>query len=302
MPAAKPRKRRAYVLNEAEDRILHTVHRYHLISPLQVTKLLYQRSSLHWAQTKLRTLFTEGYLDRDRVPFRRTTGTPPFYYVLSRDGMQHLAAGGVEIPARARPYRIGELDYYHVAHHLAVNEVLLSSELLCRQYPDIKLARLLHQEDLVHRPVYITDLDGKQHAVRIDGFLDFELHHVRARLPLVLELDRGTENQGVIRTKVRRLLRFAAGPYQEAFGRQALLIAFLTTKDGHLPRLLTWIGAELDQLNATPQQRELVRAAYFPIDWNVPEEEQPSPAELFFAPRWHRLTAPEPVPLLPAPP
>jgi hypothetical protein len=287
-----------YVISEADERLLRVLLRYHCLTAMQATKLFYKPSSLHWVQAKLKALTDAGYLVRDRVPYRLSEGSTPLYYALARAGLNHLAAHGVPVPPRARPYRVHAFSYLHISHLLAVNEVLIAAELLCRAYPQFRLARPpLHDKDLGRTPVSVIDRDGVRRTVVPDGFLDFELHHTRERMPLCLELDRGTEHQADWRTKIRALLAFADGPYQQAFGRQSLTICVVTTDAARLASLRRWTAAELDAQHAGDDDRELFRLASFAIDWNVPEDERPTPAELFLAPRWYAPFAAAPAPL-----
>lgn len=274
-------------LTPAERAILHALLRYHCMSIGQVTRLLYARSSGNWVQAKLRTLYDAGYLDRDRLPTRRADGPKPLYYVLTRKGQLALAAEGEAIPPRARPYRIHAWDLPHIAHLLAVNEVLIAATLLHDTQPAVEVSRWLHDLDLKARPTTITDAAGSRRLVVPDAFIDFLVRVGDGyRVPVCLELDRNTEKQRQFSQKIANLLRFAHGPYQEAFGRQSVTFCIVATKGPeHLGRLIAWTEAALVAQGAE-EQGDFFQLATFPLDWDVPDDQRPTPAELFLAPRW----------------
>ena len=299
IPTASKRNQRAtYRLGQADTRILSAIVRYHCLTAMQVTKLLYARSSLTRVQTKLKRLTDAGYLTRDRIPTRPTEGSAPLYYAVSRTGLAHLASLGVAVPPPTRVYQVHEYSYLFLAHLLAVNEVLIAAELLCREHPQLKLARVLHDQELKRRPVYVTE-HGARRAVIPDGFLDFEVHTEPGyRAPICLELDRGTERQKDVRAKIRALIAFGRGPYQEAFGRRSLTVCLIASPGtDRLGKLRAWTRAELSELRVTDAEADVFRLAAFALDWHVPEDARPTPAELFLEPRWYRVVDDNPVPL-----
>ncbi len=289
---------RPYTIGHADTRILAAIVRYHCMTALQVTKLLYARTSLTRVQTTLKHLTDAGYLTRDRIPTRPTEGSAPLYYALSRTGLAYLASLGVAVPPPNRAYQVHEYSYLFLAHLLAVNEVLIAGELLCREHPQLHLARLLHDQQLKRSPTYITE-HGTRRAVIPDGFLDFEVHTEPGyRAPLCLELDRGTERQKDVRAKVRALIAFGRGPYQEAFGRRSLTVCLIASSGAErLAALIAWTRTELKELRVSDAEADIFRLAAFALDWHVPEDARPTPTQLFLEPRWYRAFQAEPVPL-----
>lgn len=284
----------------AESLILLSVMQFHCITALQLTKLLWQPSSLTWVQSMLRGLADAGYLERDRIPTRQSRGPAPYFYAITRKGMQHLRNLGGTIPARARPYRVSAWSYLHIAHMLAVNEVLIAAEQLTQTYPVVTLARVLHDVDLKRTPVRVPLPDGSTQTVVPDGFLDFEVRiEAGYRLPICLEIDRATEGQTKFRQKVRALLAFSRGPYQQAFRRQMLTIAVITTAGvERRDALLSWTETELDALHVSDDELDLFRFAAFPLDWDVPEAQRPTPTTLYLEPVWRTPFSHELVSLL----
>src|SRR5215207_5668591 len=242
------RKPIKYIPGRADKKILETVMRYQCMTAMQITKLLYSLTSHRWVQRKVSDLAAAGYLVSDRIPSRQIQGSAPRYFALARGGLAWLADQGMAVPPGLRAYQVKEYSYLFLSHLLAVNEVLLAAELVCREQPALKLARLLHDSELKRRPVYLLDASGKKRSVIPDGFLDFEVHASSGgyRAPLCIEVDRGTERQQDFRAKIRRLIAFQRGPYQEVFGRRSLTVCVIASGNPERTKaLLAWARAEL---------------------------------------------------------
>ena len=91
----------------------------------------------------------------------------------------------------------------------------------------------------------------------------------------------GTEEQKKWRHKVRALLAFADGPYQEAFGTTSLTIAVVVTAGAkRLDDLLRWTEAELQTLGEEQNAGLFLFVACSPS--------QVAPEDLFFRPCWYQ--------------
>jgi hypothetical protein len=299
---AKPRNPRRYIVGYSDKALLQAIMRYQCMTAMQLTKLLYSQTSLTWIQAKLKALHAGGYLQRDRIPSRLVKGSPPLYYALARPGLGFLAQQGVAVAPGVRAYQVHEYSYLFLAHLLAVNEVLIAAELVCKHQPALRLARILHDSELKRRPVYLVDGAGKKRAVIPDGFLDFEVHASAGgyRAPICLEVDRGTERQQDFRRKIRALIAFSRGPYEAVFGRTALTICVIASGNpARMQSLLAWTRAELAELRVSDAEADIFRFGDFALNWNLPEAERPTPAQLFLEPRWYRAEDSKPVALFP---
>ena len=301
MKALTKTNRHDYITNETDRTLMRTIVRYHGITGLQLTKLLYSPKSYSWVQAKLRDLTKAGYLDRDMMPVRQRQGASPLFYTVTDKALTYLRTFGDEaMPERARPYRVKEWSYLYLSHLFACNEVYIAAEQLCRRTTTIRLPRVLHDHELKQQPVYVPWDGGKKRAVIPDGFLDFEVHTAQPyRAPLCIEVDRGTEKQKDFRDKIRALLRFNQGPYQQAYGRQALTICVIACPGAkRLESLLAWTEAELNELRVAEQAADIFRFATFGIEWHTPESARPSPEDIFIEPNWTIPVSRHTVPLL----
>lgn len=225
-----------------DEAMVRAVATFHFLTVEQVTRLFYHHGSLTHVRGKLKRLSDLGYLQRLRVP-RTSAGNPPWVYHLARGGIRALQQSeGLERgeSLRFRPAEQREHAYLFLAHTLAVNDVLIAATLLSRTVPQAVLAELQHERDLRQTPVRVRTSAGESMSVIPDAWLDFHLAQ-RARMSIVLELDRGTVGQRAFKRKLRGLLAYAAGPYQEAFGTSSLTIAIATTASAsRAKQLRTW--------------------------------------------------------------
>ncbi|MBE0610053.1 MAG: replication-relaxation family protein [Dehalococcoidia bacterium] len=265
----------------ADDAVLRAAFRYYYLSSRQVCRLLYSPGSLTYVQMKLKRLSDAGFLQRIWLPRPAAHGSAPSVYTLARKGLNHLARAGVDVDRRRyRPSEQREHTYLFLGHTLAVNDVLISAELLGRSQPGYELARMLHERDLKRTPVHVEDEDGRMIAVVPDGWLDIRVDGAY-QVCLALELDRGTEEQKVWRRKVRGLLAYANGPYQEAFQTKSLTVAVVATPgDKRLLQLIHWTESELAVRHEQAQGGLFV----FTAVGSDPAEL----ADLFFSRRWYR--------------
>jgi len=286
-----------YTLKPIDDAILLAFLCYHFLTSPLVCQLFYAYpGSLTWAQTKLKELTDAGYLERIFLPRRSQAGSAPSIYALGRKGMQRLAATGHEVASRARPYRARSYGYLFLAHTLAVSTLLVKAELLARRHPAITIARMLHDLDLKRRPVAVVDRDGTPTTVIPDAFLDLHLRGgdgQRYQSSLCFEWDTGSEPAGRYRRKLRVLLAFARGPYQQAFATPVLTIAVATPDEARRAQLVAWTEAELTALGAED------RATLFLF--TAVDLETATPEEIYLAPRWSVPFSRRPVPLVEVP-
>jgi hypothetical protein len=120
--------------------------------------------------------------------------------------------------------------------------------------------------------------DGKSAYAVPDAWVDIRIDG-RLQVCLVVELDRGTEEQKAWRRKVNNLLAFADGPYQDAFGTRSLTFAVVTTAGDHrLLELIRWTEAELAASREVAQGDLFVLTSWRPE--SLPAE------ELFRDRRW----------------
>lgn len=233
------------MLGASDERVIAACGRYHFLTAQQVCRLFYRRGSRSYVQSKLKWLTDCGYFQRLFLPRASQHGSSPSVYTLARKGIRFLKSCGVLGDMRYRPSETREHSYLFLSHTLAVSDLLISVECLCRSVRGIELHRMLHERALKRSPVYVTDEAGGRFAVVPDGFVELRLNDYQ--VCLVFEVDRGTEGQKRWRRKIRGLLDFANGPYQNRFQTNSLTIATVALPGKkRLADLMKWTEAEME--------------------------------------------------------
>ncbi len=254
--------------------------RYGHLTAAQATRLLYGAGSLTYAQARLKQLADAGYALR--VPLGRPVphGSGPLVYSLDRRGRAHLAALGIGAPRIGAAAEERARSASHLAHALAVVDVLILHELLTRGDARCTVARVRGERELAARPVRVAPPGGVVRGVAPDAWVDLRIAGPGGtdRACIAYEVDRGTEWQGAWRGKVDGLLALASGPYREAFGTESLTIAVVAPEAGRVAQLLRWTEAAL-AATGSAAEGDLFRFGTLPAD--------PSDARAFFrAARW----------------
>lgn len=279
-------------LGVAEDAILRAVGRYHYLSARQTTRaLVYSPGSLTLIQSKLKRLVDAGFLQRIFLPrANQHAGSSPLVYSLASRGRHYLQDMGLSAPSRQRPSEEAERErsLLFLPHTLAVNDFLIAADLLSLRYPEVSLEGMIHERGLRREPVYVSE-KGRIVPIVPDGWIDLLLSG-NLQMCLVLELDRGTVEQRAWRRKIRSLLAYARGPYQERFGTTSLTVAVVTTAgEKRLGSLLRWTEAEIG--TDCGGDADLFRLTGI-------SAEEASPEAIFGQPVWYRPGDEAPVPLL----
>jgi len=252
-------------IGAAEERCLLALGRYSYLTARQCTTLLFSPGSLTHVQATLKGLAEGEYAQRLFLPRPTPHGRAPAVYTLARRGRSYLAAAGVDVSVRLRPAEEAGRSYLHLGHTLAVGDLLIALEVLCRRVP----------------------------GVIPDGWAD-----VRVAMPdgidrqcIAFELDRGTHEQRAYRRKVAAILDAAAGPYQALFGTDLLTVAVVATPGaGRVRELMRWTAAAL-AARGEEAQAGLFRFTGLPVAGT-------DPVTFFCGPSWHGLDSPHPAPLI----
>lgn len=279
-------------IGAAEERCLLALARYGYLTARQCTTLLFSPGSLTHVQATLKGLVEGEYAQRLFLPRPTPHGRAPAVYTLARRGRSYLAAAGVDVPVRLRPAEEAGRSSLHLGHTLAVGDLLIALEVLCRRVPRVTIARMLHERALKRLPIPVAG-PGSRGGVIPDGWAD-----VRVAMPdgidrqcIGFELDQGTHEQKAYRRKAAAWIDAAAGPYQEVFGTDLLTVAVVATPGaGRVRELMRWTAAEL-AARGEEAQAGLFRFTGLPVA-------QTDPVAFFCSPSWHGLDIPRPAPLI----
>ncbi len=297
--SAKPKPRDDLAIRPADEPILRSLLRYHLLTAPQVGRLLYAKGALTTAYARLKRL-TDGRhiqaLDMLR-PARRGSG--PIVYALGRSGLSHLTELGVDIPEDYRLLEPKTYSYIFLDHAVAVSDVLIAFDLLARAHPSVSVETMLHDRELKRRPVVVS-VSGKRVGVVPDAWVRLLVGPPdrRVRLPIAVEVDMGTHERRAWQEKIRAYLAGYGeqdGPLLSAFGVHSLTVGVFTPKgDTRLRELLSWTEAVLSETGNE------YKAELFQLSGKDPVTD--GAASFLLSPSWHSPLAKEPTPLIPVEP
>jgi hypothetical protein len=266
-------------LSGSDEQVIRAIHAYHFLTVEQICRLLYSPGSLSHARVQLKRLADVGFLQRFRAPTAKA-GNTPFIYTLARRGMQYLTTTGITEFSRFRPSENIELSYLFLSHTLAVNNIIIAAKLVERIAPQIQLVHFRHERALRQAPIEVVTATGEKQRVIPDGWLDFRTP--THRTAVILELDRGTEQQRAFRRKLQGLIACAQGPYQAFFETSSMTIAFLTTSgEDRCTLIRKWCEEELKE----ESQRELAEIFLF---LTITREGKDLDPRVFLSPMWQQ--------------
>jgi hypothetical protein len=227
-------------------------------------------------------LVDNGYIQADCIPTKRFKS--PYYYTLSGRGMLYLENIGLDTDPNFRAGKEVSESYLHVRHALELNDVLIAALRLKYTHPQFYLSRFNHERTLKRSPYKAGST-----TLIPDGFLDFRDRTSNRALYLILELDRGTEQQTHFRNRIKAYKTFyAADGCSSMFGVKVAYTAFVGFVGAkRLQQMRDWTR---DELQDSPQ---LINVFLF-ADLPKPLE----PGHLLFERRWYTLANDQPIALL----
>jgi hypothetical protein len=257
------------------------LYHLHQATAEQLTRLHYKPGMIKTVLKRLKQLVDNGYIQADCVPTKLFKS--PYYYTLDNKAVRYLESIGLDTDTNFRSSKELSDSYLHLRHALELNDVLIASLRLKLSHPQYYLARYIHERSLKRQPYKSNNI-----TLIPDGFLDIRNRSNNQSLPLIIELDRGTEQQEHFKRRLRAYKAFYANNGCESlFGVKAAYTAFLTfTGSKRVMQLRQWAKDEL----ASDQLAQLFLFADLP----KPLE----PKSLLFEPYWYTLSSDQPIVLL----
>lgn len=213
------------------------LYQLQLATAEQLTRLHYRSGMLNTVKARLKVLTTHGYVQSDVVPSRQFR--TPFYYALGLAGKRYLDAAGFDLPPGWRAVRQVNQHWLFVEHTLELNDVLISALGLGKVSPNY-LASFIHEQALKRTPYKAGNL-----TLIPDAFLEFRSGN--RRLPILLEHDRGTEEQTYFRRRIRAYISFIKSRgYEQFFGTSTITVVFTTfVGEQRVEQMRAWTHAEV---------------------------------------------------------
>ena len=136
-------------------------------------------------------------------------------------------------------------------HTLELNDIIISAALLKKSTSQCWLNDFEHERSLKKRP-YKAIWQGGRFTLIPDTFLDFRVRVPEGlrRVPIVIEHDRGTEEQKYFRRRIRAyILWLRSEGFKKMFQTKSITIAFTTSAGkSRLGRMREWTWQELNKV------------------------------------------------------
>ena len=287
---------KAFAITPVHDLLLRgsqdmPVGLYHLhqATAEQLTRLHYKPGMHKTVLKRLKALVDNGYVQADCIPTRFFKS--PFYYSLDTKGLRYLSSVGIDVPASDRASKEIVESYLHLRHALELNDVLIAALRLKYADPRYYLSRYIQERTLKRTPYRVT-YNGGAISLIPDGFLDFRQRRTAMpdlSLSLILEHDRGTEQQAHFKRRIQAYKSFLyEQSYKTLLQANAVTVCF-TTFVG-MKRVTQMRAWTYQELQADPKLLNMFVFAELP---------QPlEPKHLLFEQRWYTLTNDQPIALL----
>lgn len=251
-------------LRRSEHLIVVSVGRLRYLSSFQLDRLLYGTSLSH-VQAACSNLLKVGLLDKLELPRYSQGGRNRRIYYLTQAGVNYLK--DFDLPCRRSR---DKPTYQTLLHSLAINDVLIAAHKL----KGYTLAEFTTEFEWKSKPTG---------GLAPDASILFERDG--SYFPIVVEVDRSTEQRKFFKDKVSRLVR-----YSQDHESLTIAVIDITDNPNRLKALIRWTEQELTELGAR-NLKDIFLFASFDTD-------QEELSRVFCEAIWHTPFGEEPTTLL----
>lgn len=283
------------MLTPTDEEMLLVCARYHYLTHEQWCRYFEDAGKLRYVQRRSRELAAQEYLLRLYIARAPGTGKAPSVFALGPQGRLFTKSHGIAVPRRFRPIDLKTLSPRHLAHSKDLTDVLMSFDLLARQderitVADLRHERFLHEQRFKVTVPFVESATGaiEQRVVEVvpDAFVRVvaQVGDAWRSFPLVIEVDRDTEEQVDFREKIANLYTFGlSDTYERLYEARSFNVAFFVQAPrrdpvARLAEVLAWTERELHQRHL---EHEAVSFSFCALD-----PATTSPAELLLGPTW----------------
>lgn len=288
-------KKHAFVVTPVHDLLLHNLNTLQRSTAEQLTRLNYKMGMLTTVKARMKDLGDAGYVLRLYHPSIRL----PSMYALDRKGLNYLAAQGVDVREYFRPSQEEDSakNFLFREHMLAISDLLIHALLFAKSEQSYRIETMLHERHFKNHPIKVTQQEDTKTLVP-DAYVAFASTGSSGKevsIPILWELDRGTEDQKFFRKRIRSYIGFLKSrAFKTIFGIENITIAFTTSKDhNRVKQMREWAQKEFAVTNEPKWLADLFLFTALPE--NMGESE---PCHLFLDPVWYVPSDDKPVSLL----
>jgi Replication-relaxation len=235
------------------DILLEGFYVYHLLTPEQISRLLYSPGNVNAVTIYLRDLLKYEYVYRFKMP--TSQGVRPFIYTLAKEGRKYISEDEeLDKDVFYIPDGQEQKNYLRLMHFLELNDFLIDAKLLEKKRSDIELFDMQHDVLLQKEPVLARTSEGEKIKVTPDGILEFRVtdeNLKRKRVTVWVELDRGWHSIRKFKKKIREILTIhETGVDLERFGTSRIIYAFPTTAgEKRVEKMRMWTRQEIGSVD-----------------------------------------------------
>src|SRR6266566_2599976 len=289
-PAHKeqPEKKKPFVVTPVHNMLLHDLNTLQRATAEQLTRLNYKMGMLTTVKQRLKDLADNRYV----LPLSHPSIRLPYMYALDRKGLNHLAAQGVDVREYFRPSSEEDSakNFLFREHMLAISDLLIHSLLFEKTEPSYRISSMLHERVFKNNPIKATYERNSREETRTivpDAYLAFVYTGPDGKeetIPVMWELDRGTEDQKFFRRRIRAYIVFLKSrAFKTLFSIENITIAFATTKNyNRVKQMREWAAKEFASTNEPDWLADLFLFTALPEN-----RSESDPRHLFLEPVWY---------------
>src|SRR6266700_5067058 len=197
--------RKTFVVTPVHDLLLHDLNTLQRATAEQLTRLNYKMGMINTVKQRLKDLTDAGYV----LPLFHPSIRLPYMYALDRKGMNYLQAQGVDVREYFRPSQEEDSarNFLFREHMLAISDILIHSLLFEKTEASYRISSIVHERFFKTQPIKATyTRSGKDETKTLvpDAYLAFVYTSPAGKediIPVLVELDRGTEDQRFFRKR-----------------------------------------------------------------------------------------------------
>jgi hypothetical protein len=281
-------KQNIFVVTPVHDLLLHDLNTLQRATAEQLTRLNYKMGMLTTVKQRLKDLADAGYV----LPLYHPSIRLPYMYALDRKGLNYLVAQGVDVREYFRPFQEEDTakNFLFREHMLAISDILIHALLFVKSEPSYRVNSMLHERVFKNNPIRATDTGSNSEETKTivpDAYVEYIYTRQNGKevpIPVLWELDRGTEDQKFFRKRIRAYIVFLKSrTFKTLFTIENITIAFATTKDhNRVNKMREWARQEFALSHEPSWLSQLFLFTSIPENMDGIE-----PKQLFLAPVWY---------------
>ncbi len=281
-------KKKSFIVTPVHDLLLHNLNTLQRATAEQLTRLNYKMGMINTVKQRLKDLTDNRYV----LPLSHPSIRLPYMYALDRKGLNYLQGQGVDVREYFRPSQEEDSakNFLFREHMLAISDILIHALLFVKSEPSYRIAAMQHERVFKNTPIKATYTRNNREETKTlvpDAYLAFACTSPSGKevhIPVLVELDRGTEDQKFFRRKIRAYIVFLKSrAFKTLFSIENITVAFATTRNhNRIRQMREWTRKELALTSEPSWLGQLFLFTSLPENMGDIE-----PRQLFLDPVWY---------------